>query len=111
MVICFGCEFRRILRLRFCGKLRRRKGSKSATCGHNGALWRKSFSMPWRGPDADYRSRISALVGRSIGPGLALVGDHAAGCENGAAGEMGAADNFGCLVAGNRTGVRSVHVG
>ena len=63
----------------------RAESTNSPSCGRNGARWKKCFLMRWSDPDADFRSRLSALVGRAIGPRMALAGDYAARCEDGAA--------------------------
>ncbi len=62
-------------------------------------------------PDADLRSRLSALVGRAIGARMAAAGDRAAWHQDRAAGAVCPTGNTRFVAAGAVAGVRVVHVG
>ena len=47
------------------GSSRPTSSSRFATCGRSAARWKKCFSKPWSKRNAHFRSRLSALVGRT----------------------------------------------
>ena len=108
---CWWLRFPTGSRRGCCGKRPRPKASRFAICVPSGARWKRCFSTPWSTPDADFRSRLSALVGHTRGPCVAMAGHHAAGPARrlGGAGDAAAVDFR--RGAGGAAGLCARHVG